>query len=154
MESRVHCHILKSPPLILFPIPISPVHATHCVTLEFIWVLYSCVCLRRQSGIFSSEFIISSDISYICSMLHVPPFLNFVIWIVFGVQCKLWFPMLCNALYPFCIPSPSLRPKYYLQLKDQVSHSYKTSGRIIVLYILVFVFLDSRQEDHRLWTRW
>jgi hypothetical protein len=37
-------------------------------------------------------------------------------------------------------------------VRDQVSHPYKTTGRIMVLYILTFTFLDSRQEDKRLWT--
>jgi hypothetical protein len=39
-------------------------------------------------------------------------------------------------------------------MKDQVSHPYKTTGRIVVLYILTFTFLDSRWEDKRLWTEW
>jgi hypothetical protein len=37
-----------------------------------------------------------------------------------------------------------------LVLRDQVSHPYKTTGRIMVLYILTFTFLDSRQDDKRL----
>jgi hypothetical protein len=32
-------------------------------------------------------------------------------------------------------------------VRDQVSHPYKTTGRIMVLYILTFTFLDSRRED-------
>jgi hypothetical protein len=37
-------------------------------------------------------------------------------------------------------------------VRDQVSHPYKTTGRIIVLYILTFTFLDSRRDDKRLIT--
>jgi hypothetical protein len=31
---------------------------------------------------------------------------------------------------------------------------YKTTGRIMVLYILTFTTLDSKREDKRLWTKW
>jgi hypothetical protein len=34
-------------------------------------------------------------------------------------------------------------------MRDQVSHPYKTTGKITVLYILTFTFLDSRWEDKR-----
>ena len=30
---------------------------------------------------------------------------------------------------------------------DQVSHPYKTTGKITVLYILIFAILDTRLED-------
>jgi hypothetical protein len=36
-----------------------------------------------------------------------------------------------------------------LDVRDKVSHPYKTTGRIIVFYILIFTFLGSIQEDKR-----
>jgi hypothetical protein len=41
-----------------------------------------------------------------------------------------------------------------LNVRDQLSHPHKTTGRILVLCILIFTFLDSRREDKRLWTEW
>jgi hypothetical protein len=35
-------------------------------------------------------------------------------------------------------------------VRDQVSHPYKTTGRIMGLYVLTFTFLDNRREDKRL----
>jgi hypothetical protein len=31
---------------------------------------------------------------------------------------------------------------------------YRTTGKIIVLYILIFTVFDSRREDRRFWTEW
>jgi hypothetical protein len=35
-----------------------------------------------------------------------------------------------------------------------VSRPYRTTGNIMVLYILILMFLDSRQEDKSYWTQW
>jgi hypothetical protein len=34
-----------------------------------------------------------------------------------------------------------------LNVKDQASHPCKTTGKIIILCILIFTFLDNRRED-------
>jgi hypothetical protein len=42
---------------------------------------------------------------------------------------------------------------FFLESEEKVSHPYNTTGRIMVLYILTFTFLDSRQKDKRPWTK-
>jgi hypothetical protein len=42
----------------------------------------------------------------------------------------------------------------FLNIRDHVSHPYRTRGKIIVLYIPTFTFFVSRWEDSRFGTEW
>jgi hypothetical protein len=42
----------------------------------------------------------------------------------------------------------------FLNVGDQVSNPYKPTSKIIGLYIIIFVILDSGREDKRFWTKW
>ena len=48
----------------------------------------------------------------------------------------------------------SLSLRSSLNVSDQVSHPYKTTGAIIFLYIRIFIFLDSKLENKRFCTEW
>jgi hypothetical protein len=43
-------------------------------------------------------------------------------------------------------------PVFFLNVRDQVLLTYKRAGEIIILYILIFVFLDIRWKNKRFCT--
>jgi hypothetical protein len=44
----------------------------------------------------------------------------------------------------------ALNPCYSLGVTDQTSHPYRATGKIKVLYVLIFMFLE-RSQENRLW---
>ena len=51
------------------------------------------------------------------------------------------------CLYLGTLFSNTLNPCSSLKMRDQVSQPYNTTGNIIILYVLTFSFLESRQDD-------
>jgi hypothetical protein len=88
--------------------------------------------------------------------------LDLICLTISGDEYKLWNSSVCNFLHS-PVTSSLLGPNILLRtlfsntlslcsslsVRGQVSHPDKTTGRIIVFYILTFTFLDSRRDDKK-----
>jgi hypothetical protein len=53
----------------------------------------------------------------------------------------LWPSIFLSTLFSYTLSLCS-----YRNVRDKISHPYKTVGKVIVLHIYIFTFLDSRRE--------
>jgi hypothetical protein len=155
---KVHNCIHKSHPPSSVLSQINPVHAPHLTSCRSILILSSCLYVGLQSGFLPSSLPTKTQCACLLSPIHsmCPSnlILELITWILVRsthheapcvVVSNLWLLFL-----PKCILSTLLSNTINLSVRDQVLYPYKTSGRIIVLYTVIFMFFDGRLEDKRL----
>jgi hypothetical protein len=109
------------------------------------------------SGLFPSGFPTNSLYAFLVSPFRatIPVYLimiDLIIIIMFFEEYKLW-RYSCSFLQSLFGPNILLSTPFAntlslcssLNVRDQVPHQYRTTSKIIILYILIFMFLDSRR---------
>jgi len=153
-NQNVHYRIHKCP----LPVPILsqiyPVHATHPTSWKSTLILSSHLSLGLPSDLLSLDF--PTNTLYRPLLSFVRPtcpahliLLDFITRTIFGEQYRSLSSSLCSFLHSLVTvsllgPNIPLSPLFSnnlslrssLNVSDQVSHPYKTTGKIIVLYIL------------------
>ena len=161
---KVHYNIYWNPPCVRVLSQINPVHAPPQPTSWICILLSSHLRLRLPSGLFPSGFLSKNPYAPLISVRAVYPahlvLLDFITRIIFGEEYRSLTFLLCRflqSLVTWSLLGPnillsslfsnnlSLRPS--LNVSDQVSHAYKTTGKIIVVCILIFMFLNLKSED-------
>jgi hypothetical protein len=165
---KVHYHVHKSLPLVPIRSQINQSISPHSTSQRSILILSTHLCLGLPSDLYPSSFptnilyeFLFSPISTTCP----PPWLDHSNYSYIQWRVKVMSSSLCSFLQP-PITSSLFNTNIFLitlfsnthslcsslNVRDQVSHPYRTTSKIIVVYILIFTLLDSRQEDNRFWT--
>ena len=171
-NQKVYYWIHKSPPSVPILSQINPVPAPQSTFWRSVLILPSHLRLDLPSSLFPSCFptkiLYTSHISAICTTFSTHLILpDLVIRMIIGEEYRSLSSLLCSLLY-FHVTSSLLGTNILLSTVfpntpsfispsiwvTKFSHPYKTTGKIIVLHILIFVFLGIRLEDKRFCTEW
>ena len=142
----------------------------HPISWRFILILSSHLKLGLANGLFPSYFPTKTLYTPLLCLIHATCpahliLLDLITRTEVGEEYRSLNSSLCSFLHsPFTsfLLGPNILPntlfsntlslRSCLNVSDQVSHPYKTTGKIIVLYTLTFKFLYSKLEDKRFYS--
>ena len=162
MEHEGSLPRVQKPHLSLSWARVTQYRSPHSTSWESILMLSSHLRLGLPICTFPSGFGIKTLFAPLLSLIHATRhthliLLNFITRTVLCEQYRSFSSSLCSFLHS-PVTSSLLGPNIHLNtlfsntlslrsslsISDQVSHPYKTTGRIILLCILIFKFLDSK----------
>jgi hypothetical protein len=164
-KPNVHCHMHNCPP----PVSIlSQIYLVHSLTSQFLethLLLFSSLRLDHPSFLFPPGVPTMSLFTHLylhtlhtCYILCLPHFLDLIIRTILGEVYRplssslssflhspvTTFDLVPNILLRILL-SNSLCVRSSLSVSDHVIHSYKTTGKIIILHIIMFKFLNGER---------
>jgi hypothetical protein len=147
------------------PVHIIPSYIKSCLILSTTSVLVFPIVPSFLIFPLRNEFYMHSYSAIRAARIAHLMLFDFMAMTIPGEECRSRSSSLCRFLQP-PVTSSLLGPNILLRIlfsynlslhssfdnRGQVAHPYRTTGKITVLYILIFTVLESRREDNTFWT--
>ena len=101
--------------------------------------------------------VYTSPLPHTCYVLRHIILLDLITQKIFGEEYRSLSSSLCSFLHSLLGPNILLSTLFsntlglhsFLSVSDRVSRPYKTRGKLIFVYIVIFLYLDSKLKDKR-----